>query len=223
VFARAGKTIGIFVAGYLTCAFGFDCLSRAGAAAGATPSLVNGDVNGDTVVNLTDAVYLLNYLFASGAPPAENKCEGVEPSTKAKVRFGNAILCGPNGINATVEMCGVRVSNASDPVAFNPSACMEIPAGTACPVRVSVPDEGCGTLEFCTTLTPAEGDVFDFVLFFDQVPLVGYFKGTVDGTGQCPTFPSPAVPFTDIIQVGCPAGIAALTAGEGWKSGPRGE
>ena len=43
-----------------------------------------GDVNADGMINITDAVFLLNFLFLGGAPPAEpfNGC-GADPSEPA--------------------------------------------------------------------------------------------------------------------------------------------
>jgi hypothetical protein len=42
---------------------------RACGQAGGAPARSNGDVNGDGKLNVTDAVYLLRYLFQSGPPP----------------------------------------------------------------------------------------------------------------------------------------------------------
>jgi hypothetical protein len=43
--------------------------------AGETP-MVCGDANNDGVVNLTDAIYLLNYLFKGGSSPTPYLCVG---------------------------------------------------------------------------------------------------------------------------------------------------
>ena len=37
----------------------------------ADPPCCNGDVNGDGALNISDAVYIINYIFASGNPPEE--------------------------------------------------------------------------------------------------------------------------------------------------------
>ncbi|MFN0059277.1 MAG: hypothetical protein ACKVX7_12555 [Planctomycetota bacterium] len=52
--------------------------------AGAGPvATMNGDVNGDGSINLGDAVYLLHYIFESGAPPVAI----AGPSQPAKMLF----------------------------------------------------------------------------------------------------------------------------------------
>lgn len=35
-----------------------------------TPLILRGDANGDKIINIGDAIYLLNYLFSGGSHPA---------------------------------------------------------------------------------------------------------------------------------------------------------
>jgi hypothetical protein len=45
-----------------------------GAGAVALPSLANGDVNGDSEIDVTDAIHLLNWLFLGGSEPQQIEC-----------------------------------------------------------------------------------------------------------------------------------------------------
>lgn len=42
----------------------------------ANPPCCNGDVNGDGNMDLSDAIYMLTYLFADGSEPLAIKCPG---------------------------------------------------------------------------------------------------------------------------------------------------
>jgi outer membrane protein assembly factor BamB len=60
----------------ITCVtFGSDGLVYAFATLDETPDAVCGDANGDEAVNISDAVYMINYIF-KGGPPPEPLCSG---------------------------------------------------------------------------------------------------------------------------------------------------
>ncbi len=60
--------------------------AREGRASGESPGCVPGDANGDGALDLSDAVYLLYHLFASGKPPVPCVPEVAPPSVAVVVR-----------------------------------------------------------------------------------------------------------------------------------------
>jgi hypothetical protein len=184
-----------------------------------TPS-GNGDTNGDGRVDLTDAVYLLTYLFQGGPPPAKFDCPPPAPTGGAKFRFVNTLLCQGAFTTGGLFYCGGSVAAVAN---SGPSACeasVPIPDTGICQTRV-VLNTFCGDLEFCADIPVADGGVYDVVLFIDTgsgLPAAMWFAGTVDAAGACPEFPPPGTTPTGTFDV-CPAGGSA-GAGEDaeWSS-----
>ena len=65
------------------------------------PTLENGDVNGDGERNITDAVRLLNYLFAAHEGPVRAMCLDVGSSTYVPTNIENGDIDGSGRINVT--------------------------------------------------------------------------------------------------------------------------
>ena len=176
-----------------------------GAGAGVPPQLANGDVNGDSLINLSDAVYLLNWLFKGGDKPVAIDCNNQPPPDKAKFRFLNTLLCGQAPFPATLTLCGVNVVDSSD-ANNTPSDCTEFNVAASCPVRVSANTGQCGAIALCGDLAPVKNHVYDLVLGLDNASnlFLLYFDQIEDAQGNCPPFSTPDKPAAGVFRTACP-------------------
>jgi hypothetical protein len=71
-------------------AYGYQSLDLAFVITGEGPSVLCGDVNHDGVVNIGDAVYILNWLFKSGPAPMPSMCVG-DVNNDDRVDLGDAV------------------------------------------------------------------------------------------------------------------------------------
>src|SRR5262245_234119 len=69
----------------------------------------NGDVNGDGSINLSDAVYLLNWLFLGGTEPHAIDCNPPPPPL-ARFRFTSEIACNDGIPSAELNLCSFGVT-----------------------------------------------------------------------------------------------------------------
>ncbi|HZN60679.1 MAG TPA: hypothetical protein VFD71_21575 [Planctomycetota bacterium] len=186
---------------------------EAGGGGGVEP-LSNGDVNGDHKIDLTDAIYLLTYLFQSGAAPAPIECEAPSED-KAYFRFLNVLVCGDQRFAATLGFCGQNVNDTDDD-ANTPTDCTPVAVAANCAVRASATTVQCGSFALRGDLAPVKDHVYDFVMTVDDGGnlLLLFYDQMLDGQGACPVFPAADVPATGAFVADCPAG-AAVQAGAG--------
>ena len=214
----------VFLAGLLLgSALGVYALGRIVNAQGAGKPSGNGDVNADGSIDLSDAVFLLNWLFTGGPEPVKIDCdEPPPPAGKARFRVVSDIRCNQDPVTVTLDACGSRVSDTTDAFGtFVPSACLEVPAQASCKVRL-LGNTSCGALDYCLTLSTLPGDVYDVYFYFDTTlggPKVIYFKGVVDPDGTCPEFPALGSPFEGSFSTSCSgAGGAFFPADGDWST-----
>src|SRR5260221_14325414 len=101
VMVRSWLSAALVVSAVLT---GAGSIAHAGAG-GAAPSLVNGDVNGDGMLDLSDAVYIIQYLYLAGPAPAVAECPGGTTGDVGKVRVASVVGCVDKGVIATLSVC----------------------------------------------------------------------------------------------------------------------
>jgi hypothetical protein len=167
---------------------------------------MNGDVNGDGAVNLTDAVYLLNYLFKSGPAPLAIECPEPEKS-KVNFRFYNDLLCGQDDFPATLQFCDGTATDRSDSLS---TTCQPFTLGPSCQARITADAGACGLLSMCGDIPTKEGNVYDVVLTIDvDRPIVLWFEQPLDAQGECPPFASPQMQPAGTFDTSCAAGLGA--------------
>jgi hypothetical protein len=190
-----------------------------GGGAGVQPQLANGDVNGDSLINLSDAVYLLNWLFKGGEKPVAIECNNEPPPDTARFRVLNVLVCGQQAFPATLSLCGVNAADSSD--ANNvPSDCTQFNLAANCPVRVSANTAQCGSFALCGDIAPVKNHVYDFVVTATDAGelLLIYFDQALDAQGNCPTFPPGGTAPTGVFRTNCPQGLGAAQDGGGeWR------
>ena len=175
-----------------------------GGGAEETEPIVNGDVNGDLDINLTDAIYILRYLFQGGDPPLPCTCDQT-PGSKAPIRFLNNVSCGGVSFSARLTMCDTSVDQLTS---ASWSMCRDATAGASCQAKVYA-STNCGVLCFNADINVEEGHIYSFVLSVDEV--IGPFVIWFDQVGDCATV-SPPTP--DDLPVGQMTACGAGAGGE---------
>ena len=162
----------------------------------------NGDVNADSLVDLSDPVYLLTFLYLGGPKPVDFECPPCPPQCpeKARIRLLNDLVCGQDQeeVQATLTVGGVVLPRPT----YEPwGPCMEVDPAANIPVKIE--SSSCVPLCFSTTLTMVAGHIYSFVISVDAV---GVFAIWFDQTGDCGT-PGPLPTDRETGEIGeCPGG-----------------
>lgn len=202
------------------CVRGVPAGAEGGEGAATAPTM-NGDVNGDGVINLTDAVYLLNFLFKGGPAILEIDCKPPDNGPKPSFRFLNTLVCGTDNFEATLTLCGATASDRSDNGNLS-TLCRPFTANPSCAASVTANTGNCGSIALCGNFPAESGHVYDFVLTIisaaDPTPIVIWFDQLLDAQGNCPPFAPPTMQATGALTAAC-AGAAGAGAGGGLGAG----
>jgi hypothetical protein len=198
---KKGLWVGIGIAlGYVASLITQGLPLRAQVDGGGGTVTKNGDVNGDGKIDISDAVYLLSWLFQGGGAPVEIDCGPPSPPpTAAKVRFFNDRRCNNQPTTATLTLCGVTLTDVSD---GSESSCEGVETTQGCVVKVTAATD-CGETLICGEITLQTGIVYDFVLSGDAGPSLSWIEQPLDTAGGCPSFLPPDTPSTGAFGPGC--------------------
>lgn len=167
------------------CAVGEDYLPSVSDGQGgwAPLPIENGDIDANGDVELTDAVYLLNYLFMGGPEPPKIECvRCVEPDTTC-IRFVNDLNCQGESFAAELDVCGTKLTSTTGVL----SDCVCIEPVDACEICLQADSGGCGPITGCAAPQALEvGKVYTFVLAIGNTgsPTLGLI--TQDGDCETP-------------------------------------
>lgn len=185
------------------------------------PNIANGDVDGDGNINISDAVYLLRWLFQGGEPPPQSEC--VAPgSPTTRFRLLNDLVCEGGSFPAVLEVCDQSVADFYDD-AVQPSDCDRVQGGRTCAVRLSASPAACGSFSLCGNVPIQADKIYDFILTLsdaDELILL-YYERDLGPASSCPPFPSPGDNALGFIATGCAgagggAGGGRLSASGAW-------
>lgn len=106
-----------------------------------TLRLENGDTNGDFLLNVSDAVYLLRFLFTGGPPPVEIDCPDLSCPSEERVELENGDVNGDDRRNVSDAVYILRHLFTGGPAVVpacacrEPAPCAECPAPSCCVPR----------------------------------------------------------------------------------------
>jgi len=175
---RAARAFGV-AAGLGAAILCVSLAGQMGGTGGAAPS--TGDVDGSGEMNITDAIYLLNYLFKGGPPPVD--CPGGTSTPLCKFRFFNDIVCNNLPVVVTMTACETTFGQSTTDAW---TTCIDAKAGKTCLVRVSANTQDCGAFCFESSIPLVDGHIYNFVISVDDL---GLFVIWFDQQGDCATAP----------------------------------
>jgi hypothetical protein len=174
-------------------------LAPAGAARGRGAGVPagNGDVNGDGSINLSDAVYLLNWLFLGGTEPDPIDCNPL-PASLARFRFTNEIACNQAIPSADLSLCSFTVTSTGGQA----SSCGTFEVLPDCQLRVTSTSQ-CTEIGICGLFEPQADRLYDFVLR-DRAgePTVVWYEQPLAPGAECPA-PDLTGPPDGSLSVSC--------------------